>query len=128
MLSIDAHGGDNETELTEENITSEFLNLTWSQTEQTFCSSIHGFGLGGDTDGESAWHIHTDVLPTQGIGEVGIDADRGEGEIGVVLNDWPHEGSSAVDASSTGFVTGRSVDNENLVGRTTTVAINDGNK
>ena len=88
---LDRHGGDDETELAEKNITSHVLNVVGRKTKQTLSSVVHRVGLGADTHGEAAGNVDADVLAREGIGEVRFNRDRGEVEVGVVLDDRPYE-------------------------------------
>ena len=51
----------------------------------------------------------------RGVGEVGVDADGGQAQIGIVLDDGPHEGSSSVNTLGTLVGALTSVNDQNLV-------------
>ena len=71
---LNAHGGYYQTELTEEDVSGQFLNLLCRLSQQTLGSSQHAFGIGTDTHGETAGYIHTDVLLGERIRQIGIYA------------------------------------------------------
>ena len=50
---LDVHGCDDQTELTENDILGELLDLGELESKQTLSSVLHNTGLGGDTDGKS---------------------------------------------------------------------------
>ena len=121
---LNAHGGDYQTQLSEENVASQFLNLLSRLAKQTFCGSQHTLGVCADTHRKATRHVHTDVLPAEGIGEIGINADGSKSQIGIVLYDGPHEGTTTMHTLGTLVGTLATIDDQNLVGRTTTVTIN----
>ena len=72
-----------------------------------------------------------DVLLGQGVGEVALDGNGLEVQKGIVLENGPDEGRAAVDAAGGGNGTGRilaglTVDDQDLVGRAATIALQDG--
>ena len=114
---LNAHGGNNQTELTEEDIARHLLYLGGILSEQTLCGCRHVLWVCADTHGKAARHINADVLTAQGIGKVGINADG-------VLNDGPHEGTSTMHTVGTLLrTTATTIDDENLVGRTLAVTV-----
>ena len=81
---LDVHGRDDQTELSEEDIGGDILDIVDRQTEQTLGGVGHAVRLGGDTDGEAARHVHADVLLRKGVGQVALDRDGFEIEEGIV--------------------------------------------
>ena len=59
---LNTHGGNHQTQLTEEDVSCQFLNMTCRETQQTLSCCCHALGVGGDTDRKAARYIHTDVL------------------------------------------------------------------
>ena len=128
---LDIHGSDDQTELSEEDIGGDVLDVGGMQSEQTLSSIGHDFRLGGDTDSEAAGDVDADILLGQCVGEVALDADGSQVEHFPVLENRPDEGCTAVDASGGGdgtflVLAGLSVDDEDLVGRTPLVTPEDG--
>ena len=122
---LDTHRCDHQTQLTEEDITSQFLNLSGSLTQQTFSSSSHVLRVSRYTHRESARNVHTDVLPRQRIRQVRIDADRRQAQVSIVLNDRPHERTSTMNTLSRTTITRCSIHYKDFVRRTTSVSVDD---
>ena len=127
---LDVHRGDDEAQLTEEDVGGNVLNVVRVLAEQAFGCVGHALRFGGNTDGESAGHIHADVLLTQRVGQVTLDGDGREVEEGVVLKHGPDEGGAAVDtacgADAPLFVaTGFTVNDQDFVRRTAFVTRKD---
>ena len=125
---LDAHSGNDETQLSEEDVSGQFLNLLRRLSEQTFCGSQHALRLRADTHGEATRHVHADVLLRQGIRQVRIDANRRQGKVSIILDDGPHEGTTAVHTFGTLAVTTIAINHQNLVTGAATIAINNGHE
>ena len=120
---FNAHRGDDQTQLTEEDVARQFLYLLSRLAEQSFGSSQHAVGLGADTHGEAARHVHAYVLSREGVGQVGINADGCQTHVGIVFNDGPYEGTSAMYALCARLGPLVAVDDQNFVARAAAVAI-----
>ena len=74
---LDVHGGDHQTELTEQDIGRDVLDAVHGEAQQALGGVGHVVRLGGDTHGEAAGDVDADVLLGQGVGEVALDGDGG---------------------------------------------------
>ena len=130
---FDLHGGDDQTELTEDDVLGKLLNLAQTKTQQTLGGVLHDARLGGDTDRKTGGNIDTDVLTRQGVGQVYVDGNRREVEVLVILDDRPYKSRAAMDtfgrhALAVLVVADFTVDNHDLVGRTFAVPRQDDSK
>ena len=122
------HRGDHQTELSEKDVGGDVLDVVDGESEKPFGGVCHAVRLRGDSDGETARHIYTDVLLGKSVGKVALDGDRLEVEERIVLEHRPDESRASVDAScrrdgSALVLAGLTVDDHHLVGRTTAVAL-----
>ena len=125
---FDAHGSDDETKLTEEDVAGKLLNLLRRLSQQALCCCQHTLGLGADADSEAARHIDADVLAGQSIRQVCINADGRQREISIVLDDRPYESTTAMHTLGTLAVAAIAIDNQYLVTRAATIAVDDGHE
>ncbi len=124
---LDVHRGDHKTELTEKNVGCDVLDVVDRKTKEALSCIRHAVGLGRDTDSEAARHIHADVLLGKCIGQVALDGNRLEVKECIILENRPDERSAAMDTScgrdrTAAVLSGLTVDDHDLVGRTTLVA------
>ena len=119
---LNVHGGDDETQLTEDDVFCQLLDLIQPQTEQPLGGVLHHARLHRNAHRETGRHIDTDVLMGQGVCEVDIDGHRGQIQVFIRLDDRPDKRRTAVDTLGG---TGRAVlvradltvDHQHLVGR-----------
>ena len=69
------------------------------ESEETLSGIGHILRLGGNTDGEAARHVNTDVLLRKGIGKIALNGNRSEIKEGIALENRPNERGSAVDTA-----------------------------
>ena len=93
----------------------EYLNLLGGESQKTFGGGQHALGVSADTHGEAARYVHTDVLAAERIGQVGIDADGGQAQISIILDDGPYKGTASVDTLGALVGSLAAVDDQNLV-------------
>ena len=94
---LDVHRCDYKTELTEDDILCELLDLNELETEKTLCCVLHYADVGGDTYGESGGNVNTNVLMREGVGKVNGDREGRQIEVFVSLEYGPYESRAAVD-------------------------------
>ena len=123
---LDVHGGNHQTELTEEDIRCDVLDAVYAQAQQALGGVGHAFRFGGDTHGKAAGNVYADVLLGQGVGEVALNGDGLEVQVGVVLENRPDEGGAAMDTLGRGHAAGFTVDNQDFVRGAATIALEDG--
>ena len=86
-------------ELTEKNIGSDISDIVSMESEKTFSSIGHILRLGGNTDGETARHVNTDVLLRKGVGKIALNGNGSEIKEGIALENRPNERGAAVDTA-----------------------------
>ena len=62
---LDVHGGDDQAQLTEDDIFREFLYLVHFEVAQALGRVFHDRRFGGNADREDGRHVDTDILPRQ---------------------------------------------------------------
>ena len=125
---LNVHGGDDQTQLTEENIGCYVADVLGAQAEQTLGGVGHAVRLGADTYGKAAGDVNADVLLTQGVGKVALDADRSQVQERIALEHRPDERCASVDTFGRCMAAGLTVDYQNLVGGAAFVACKNGGK
>ena len=94
---LDVHGGDDQTQLAEDNILGQLLDLLEAQAQQALGGVLHNPGLSGDAYGKAAGDIDADVLAGQGVFQVYRNGQRGQIQELVGLDDRPDKGRAAMN-------------------------------
>ncbi len=127
---FDVHGGDDETELTEDNVARQIGYLRERKHSEPLRGILHDRRIGGDPDGEDAGYVDTDILFGKRAFEIDRDRKRRQIHKRVLLEERPHERRAAVDTfgaavRSVGIGRDFTVDHHDLIGRTGFVAYSD---
>ena len=94
---FDLHGGDDQTELTENNVLGKLLDLTQTETQQTLRGILHDARLGGNTDRKAGGNVDSDILTGKRVCQVDIDGNRRQVKVLIVLNHRPDKSRAAVN-------------------------------
>ena len=120
---FDRHGSDDQTELSEEDVARHLLNVGGFESEEAFGGVVHRVALGRNTDRETTRHVDANVLSRKGVGQIGFDGNGREAQIGIILNDGPNKGTATVNALGRAVRSARAEDDQDLIGRATTITI-----
>ena len=119
---FDRHGGDHQTELTEDNVFCEIRNLLLRNSEQTVCRVAHQGVVCAHADREDRRHVDSDVLHAESVGQIDFNLQRTQRKESVILNHRPDERRAAVDTPCRLVALRLTENDEHLIRRTLFIA------
>ena len=119
---LDAHRGQNLSQLPEDDFFRLLSNLAGGQTQQTDGPLLHHGRFSANRDREHTRHVDTNVFSGECTAQRNLNLNRVEIEECVVLNQRPHEGGTTVNRfGRVALATCLTVDNQHAVTRTSFV-------
>ncbi len=97
---LDLHGGDNKTELSEDDILCKLLYLHHLEAQQTLSCILHDTRFSRDTYRKTGRYVHTYILLGKSIFKVNINRNRGQVKILERLDNRHDKSRAAVDTLS----------------------------